>query len=545
MVTFLQIAGGVALLVYGVRLLRKGLDRLFGSRLAAWLQRVSRNRLRGAAIGMGVAAVAPSSTTIALLGTQMVRAGTIGFGNLWSIMLGAMVGLTVMIQLVAFNILDYASIIILLGVVLFQGSRRSILRGTGQSLLAVGLIFLGIGIIQSSTGDIGQNEDLVVILGILSRYPWGLAALAMVICVMLQSSTATLGLLLGLTGGGLIGLEEALPCVVGANVGVGVTFFIFGRHHPESRRLGIAMLLSKISTAVLIMFLRGYLDPVLEWFSPDGLGRQIANAHTGFSILMTVIWLPLLPVASSMIERIIPDAINGDNGPGKAKYLREDYVNTPALAFGQSTRELIRMAHLVRNMLGDFWVALEQRNMDLCNLISKADDDVDQLNHEIKTYLTRLAGEGYGSEESATVVAHLRYSGELETIGDIIDKNLSELVRKLIRTGGYFTDEGYADLKQAYAMVRENFEIADTAFSTRDSVLAEKLVRHKRRLGRLDTKLREQHFDRLRQGLSEAVETSSIHLDILTYLKSINSHITAVAYPMLDQAGKPHPVADE
>jgi len=545
MLVLLHIAGAVALIVYGVRQLRKGLDRLFGARLATWLARVSVNRFRGAGVGALVSVATPSSTTMALLGVQMVKAGSIRFENLWSIMLGATIGLTIMIQLIALNVQEEATLFILVGVVLYLRTRRNITRGIGQVLLALGLIFLAIWQIRLVTsGFDGDNQDFVQLVELLHKYPWGLAILAAILSVALQSSTAALGLLLGLTSGSLLSIDEALPCVVGVNVGVGITIFMFGYNHPDSRRLGLAMLVSKVSVAILLILFMDWLNPLLAWVSPDGIGRQIANAHTGFAVIMALLWLPLVPLIAPLIERVVPDKAD-EIDLASPIYLRDDYVLSPTMAFGQSMREITRMAELVRCMFEDFWKALSGRNLPLCRSISERDDVVDSLNQHIKDYLIQLGGEDYGRKEAATQVAHLRYAGELENIGDIIDKNLVELVRKRIRTRGVFSDEGFADLKQAYTMVMENYVIADTAFTTQNAELASTLIRHKHNVDRLDAKLRRRHFDRLQKGLAQSVETSAIHLDLLTYLKSINSHLTAVAYPILDQAELPHPAADE
>lgn len=542
MLEFLHIAGAVALVVYGVSQLRKGLDRLFGARLAVWLQRVSENRIQGAGLGALMAVVAPSSTTMALLGVQMVRTGSIRFDSLWSIFLGATVGLTIMVQLIAFNVHEHAAILVLVGVILYQGFRGNVTRGIGQSILALGLILIAIWQIREGAAAVKGNEDLGKLIDILRNYPWGLAALAAILSIALQSSTASLGLLLGLAAGNLLTMQEALPCVVGVNVGVGITMFMFGYSHPDSRRLGLAILISKLSVAILIILLMPWLNPILDWLTPS-LGRQIANAHTGFAVIMALIWIPIVPYVAPIIEKLIKDE-NNNNDPSKPLYLRDDYVNSPAVAFGQSLREITRMAEIVRTMFEDVWKSLSTNNLDLCDEIEKRDDIVDALNQEIKNYLTRLGGEDYGPKEAATQVAHLRYAGELETIGDIIDKNLVELVRKRIRTGAHFSTEGYADLTRAYKLVMENFIIADTAFTTQNADLAETLIRHKRHLANLDSELRQRHFMRLQKGLTQSVETSAIHLDILTYLKSINSHLTAVVYPILDQTGRPHPKAD-
>lgn len=535
MILLLHIAGGVALILYGVRLLRKGLDRLLGARLALWLRGLADNRFTGAAVGCGVAIVTPSSTSLAVLGADMVKDRTMRFDQLWGIMLGAAIGLTMMVQLIAFDVSDHAAILILIGVLCFQGFRANKPRGIGQAMLGLGLILLAMGVIRSAATSIRVSEDLTTLIELLQKYPWGLALLTAIITLLLQSSTATIGLVLGLSDGNVIGLDEALPCVVGVNVGLALTQIVAAHHSVEGRRLGLAMLMSRLSVAAIIISLLPYISPLLELF-PGGLGRQVANAHTGFAIIMVIIWVPVLPLVAPFVDRVIPER-KGEADPAHAMFLDRDFMSTPSLAFGQSLREIIRVAETVRSMLEDLWQALVERNDALCVHIKKRDDIVDALDRQIKTYLTELSGEEYGAKEAATQVAHLRYVGALETTADIIEKNLVPLVRKLIRTSGYFSQDGFEDLKAAHAFVMESFVIADTAFATQDTDLANSLLDRDRELEGMEREFREGHFDRLQQGLQQSVETSAIHLDILTYLKAIHAQLVMTAYPILEQNG--------
>jgi len=211
---------------------------------------------------------------------------------------------------------------------------------------------------------------------------------------------------------------------------------------------------------------------------------------------------------------------------------------SPALALGQATREILHMADHVRTMLRDAHRCFREGTDELCGQVQQHDDIVDMLNNEIKAYITKLSEQALNSDESRREVALLAFANELESIGDIIDKNLIELARKKLALRVDFSKDGWVELDGLFHKVLENLEIAVSAFASQDRALAEQLLRHKHHINEQERDLRNRHFKRLHAGLTESFETSAIHLDVLTNLKHINSHLTAVAYPILEARRK-------
>ena len=247
-------------------------------------------------------------------------------------------------------------------------------------------------------------------------------------------------------------------------------------------------------------------------------------------------FLPLLPWVAGVLEKLIPTAASANEKLG-AHYLDRASLESPALALGQATREILHMADHVRQMLRDARQALATGDSVLCAAIKQRDDAVDLLNNEIKAYIVKLAEQDRGgltNAESRREIALLGFANELESIGDIVEKNLIELVEKKIKLQVEFSDEGRTELDRFFQEVLANFEMAVAAFATQDRVLAEQLLQHKQQINAEELELRNRHFNRLRAGLTLTFETSAIHLDLLTYLKYINSHLTAVAYPILE-----------
>ncbi len=218
----------------------------------------------------------------------------------------------------------------------------------------------------------------------------------------------------------------------------------------------------------------------------------------------------------------------------EARYLNPAYLESPALALGQASQEIVRMAGILRLMLRDAKRAFEVVNDDLVEAVQKRDDVVDDLNNAIKQYVVKLSEQEFTAETSRREAALLAFSNELENVGDIIDKNLMELAKKKNALQVEFSEPGRVELEDYFDRVLENFEIAMAAFTSQDRVIAQKLLDHKHAINQSERELRTKHFQRLQAGLKESIETSAIHLDILTNLRSINSHLTAVAYPIIE-----------
>ncbi|MEM7626473.1 MAG: Na/Pi cotransporter family protein [Planctomycetota bacterium] len=540
MLLLLNIAGGVALILFGVRFLRKGLDRLVGERLGPLLQRCAGSRLRAFLAGLGVSVVAPSSTTMSALAVQTVRDGHLPARRVLALMLGADVGLTVMVLLIALRLDRFSSAFLAVGLVLFQFTRGRRSRGVGQILLSLGFIFLGISTISRAASSVSPQGDLLELLTLAARYPFLLAAIAAVIAIALQSSTATIGLAIGLAGaelGGLDPLALAVPIVVGANVGVGVTLLIIGAGGLDSRRLALGNLVCKTLVAVLVL---SFVGVVVEGVGrlPVSLDGKIALSHSGFNLLMAVLFLPIIGLVFRVVTAALPDRPAAEPTAFGPRYINNAHIDGLVLATGQSRQEVIRVSEIVRSMLDDLWQALLHRNAELAQSVQERDDQVDLLDREVKRYLARIAGEDADEATSVEVMSQLRYINELETIGDIIDKNLAELVVKRAEHEVWFSDEGWAELDGFYKKVAENMLIAETAFATRSPLLAQRLLRHKQALGEEARWLRDNHFKRLRQGQAQSFESSAVHLDILTHLKRINGCVTHVAYAIVQNDGR-------
>jgi phosphate:Na+ symporter len=527
---------GIALMLLGIRCLRRGSERFFGTRLRQLLHAATQNRWRALLAGIVISILTPSSTAVALLTVEAISGGFMSFQQVLALMLGANIGFTLTVQLLAFKFFIYNALFLVAGIPVYVFSKRIQWRGAGQALMGVGFLLLAIQLISSAVAPLKNEPDVVRIIEVLGNHPIWLMLFAVLLKIILQSATATIGVAIAMCTQGVLPVSAAVIVVIGANIGIGVTALIAGFARTDTRRMALGNLLFKLVGAAVCL---PFLPLLLRWLAPLSLvgathdSQLIANAHTLFNLALAGLFLPVLPWIAGGLARLIPERVT-DKAESEPRYLDSASLESPALALGQATRESLHMADHVRAMLCDTRQALATGDEALCAAVQKHDDIVDLLNNAIKTYITKLSEQSLTGDESCRQVALLTFANDLETIGDIIDKNLIDLVRKKIKLNVEFSPLGRAQLDGFFAEVLANFEIAVAAFASQDRVLAEQLLQLKRHVDAEEVELRNQHFDRLRAGLAVSFETSAVHLDLLTFLKHINSHLTAVAHPILE-----------
>ncbi len=534
--TILNIPAGVALILFGARFLRKGFDRLFGQNLVHWLQRMTAHRLRSFLAGISIATVAPSSTTLALVTVRMLRSGNLTADKMLAVFLGANIGMTVMVQMLAFKVANAFSIFLITGLFAFQFLKRDVFRGVGQCLLALGFIFLGIFVISETAASIPPEGAFGQILEILRDYPLVLLLSAAVIAFLLQSSTATIGLGIALVQGGLGGLDFLLPIVLGANLGVACTALLAGWPTLEGRRLGSANLLLKTLMAVVLFLL--FAEVVRLWAGTPGYApRQAANFHTAFNVMVALLGLPLVNPVYRFVEKVLlpaPAAEEAGLTAAKENFLDEAALESPSMALANATRQTLLMAEQVKLMLNNFWNCFRARNAALARRIQELDDEIDRMNNEIKSYLSRVSGESMGAKDSQLHQALLSFTSELEAIGDIIDRNLCHQVIKQESHGDSLSNEDVERLKAYYELIDRRFEMAINILASRDKSLAARLLHDKDAAKDLYIQQQKEHYAALNSDRPGSLDGSSYFLDMLNGLRRISGHLTSIGYHFVE-----------
>lgn len=538
----LHICGGVALLLWATRMVRTGIERAFGTALRNVLGYAARNRITAFGTGLGVAAALQSSTATALLAVALVSKGLLQTSPALALMLGADLGSTMVVQALSFDIAWLSPGLILTGVVLFLSTEGRRTRQLGRIIIGLGLMLLSLQLISMASAPLRDSPTLRTILAPLDNDPLLALLIAAVLTWLAHSSVAMVLLIMSFASIGLIPIHLALVLVLGANVGSGlipVALTMGGER--AARRIPLGNFLFRLGGALLALWL---VETTLQWFSTMGTdpARQIANFHTLFNLSMGLLFLPLTPLMARLTERLLPDIPDPVDPDGirftSPSHLDQELIDQPKQALGCATRETLRMAEVVETMLHNVMDMFEADSKKTVAQLAKMDDEIDSLNRDIKLYLTRLSRNQLSDDESQRCMEITAFTIKLEQIGDIIEKNLLELARKKIGKKLTFSEEGWRELNDMHARVVDNMRLAVNVFLTGDVDSARQLLEAKQRIGHLELDSSTRHLARLRDGQLASIETSAIHLDVLRDLKQINSHLTSVAYPILQQSGQ-------
>lgn len=289
---FINIVGGIVLILFGLRYLRKGFARMLGSDLVDWLQQFTTTGMKSFAGGVIAGTVMPSSTAMAFLSVQMTREGKVAFANVLAVLLGAQVGITVLVQVLSFNLQPFATVLLACGGLFHMYFSDQKIKGSGQVLLAMAFLFLGMGIISAAAKSIGADPGIAELFSVLAKFPLLLCIGAIILTMVIQSSTASIAVALGLAVSGHVTLPMLLIWVLGTNIGMCLTVLVAGWSRIEGRRLGFAILMIKLPLAAAAFIAVRHI-PLEIWNEVPGTHfQQGAWAHTLFNLL-AIIGLPL------------------------------------------------------------------------------------------------------------------------------------------------------------------------------------------------------------------------------------------------------------
>ena len=495
----LELFGGMALLLYGIRLSGDSLQRAAGTRLRQLLTGITHNRLVAVASGAVATGIIQSSAATTLMLIGFVSAGLMTFRQTLGVILGADIGTTLTVQLIAFKVTEWSLLLVGAGFLTGHLARRPVVRDVGQAMLGLGLMFLGLKVILDGGAALAANPLAVEVLRATGGSPIVALLVAAGFSALITSSAATIGLALALASYGLLPLSGAVAIVLGANIGTCATALAAAvGATAEAKRVAAAHIAFKLLGAALVFPLIGPFGALVAATSGDP-ARQIANAHTVFNLGISLVFLPFTPLAARAIEALVPDDPTAET-PFRTRYLDERALDQPSLAFGQATRESLRMADVVQAMLRDVIAVFARDDQALLEEVEKRDDQVDYLEREIKLFLARVGRDAVGAELSRKEIGLISFIGNLENIGDIIDKNLMELARKKLYQGRRFSEAGWAEIIEFHGLVQKNLERGIAAFAANDRVLAQEVL--EQRPDRKSTRLNSSHIQKSRMPSS-------------------------------------------
>jgi phosphate:Na+ symporter len=531
----LNLLGGVALLVWATQMVRKGVLRAFGANLRHAIGRATSGRLKACGTGLGVATALQSSSATGLLVVAFAERGLIALVPALAVMLGADIGSTLVVQALSFKSTLLVPGLLILGVATALATRSSLWQQIGRIVIGLALMILSLSLIVAASQPLRENELFTLVMERLGGDPVLALAMGALLTWVAHSSVAVILFVISLAGAGAVGLPLALALVLGANVGSGlIPLGLAVRSPAPAKRVLLGNLAFRIVGAGLGLVALSFADGLAEALGTDS-ARAIANAHTGFNVLLAAVFLPLVGPIAGALERFVRDAENPSDK--RVNHLDESVLDRPALALANATREVMRLADTVELMLQESILTFREGDENRRIGISRLDDEVDRLQEAIKLYLARLTRQPLDEEDTKRCFDLILFTTNLEHVGDIIDRGLLGLAAKRQRHGVTFSDAGWAEIATLHQRVLEQMRLAVTVFVTRDLALAKELMAEKDRIRALEREATESHFQRLREGTVASIETSALHLDILRDLKRVAAHLTAVAHPILEAHG--------
>ncbi len=534
---FVTFLGSVALLLWGVRMVRTGMTRAFGTALRRIVATQSRNRFTAFLAGIGVTGILQSSTATALLLASFAARGLIALPIALAVMLGADVGSALAAQVFSFNIKWLWTVLIALGVLVFMSSDADKARGIGRIALGLGFMLLALTHMTAAAAPLRDSPTFRSLLTGLAGEPLLGFLVATAIAWLVHSSLSIVLLVMALAAAQALPVPLALALVLGANVGGAIAPFLsLAGSPPSARRVPLGNMIMRAAVALPALFLLAPIASLLAGIEADP-GRITINFHTAYNIVVAAVFLGLTALVATLTTRIFPDKPETAES-GAPKHLDPNVVDTPSEALACAMRETLHMGDRVADMLRQALVVFEKSDPRLVKDVEKSDNVVDNLHEAIKLYMVKVSKAEMTDEESRRYVEIITFTTNLEHVGDIIDKNLMELATKKIKNRYTFSSEGLDEIRRFHARVMDNMRLAFNVFATRDVALARRLLAEKATTRTAELAAADSHFGRLREGRPESIETSAIHLDVMRDLKRINGHLASVAYPILEVAGE-------
>jgi phosphate:Na+ symporter len=540
-VILLDLMGGVALLLWGLHMVRSGIVRAFGSNLRRFLGRALPNRFLACGAGICATALLQSSTATGLMTASFVSDGSVELVPALAIMLGANIGTTLIVQLLSFNVTAVAPVLFLAGVTAFKRGGSARMRDLGRVAIGLGLMFLSLHILLDTLVPAENAPVVRTLLSAITSDPFLCLVVAAVLAWAAHSSVTVVLLVMSLAYSSFITPVAAVALVLGANLGSAINPLLEGSHgdNPASRRLPLGNLLNRLVGCALVLPFLGPITEALAQLEPNP-SRMAADFHTAFNVFLALVFILPLDGLAALLTRWLPERV-APSDLSTPLYLDQAALATPSVALVCAARETLHIGDIVETMLRQSMVALLTDSRELIADICRMDDAVDRLDEAVKLYVTKLTRESLGERDAQRAMEIISFSINLEHVGDIIDKNLMELASKKIKRNVSFSKEGTAELVAFHQEVLDNLKLGFSAFMSGDVTVARKLITEKSELRAAEFAAADSHLARLREGRPESLESSSLHLDILRDLKRIHSHICSAAYPVLERLGELQP----
>ena len=533
----LNIAGAAALLIWAVRLVRTGVERGFAVPLRFWLRHSAKNRLLAAATGMGAAVFLQSSTAVAILVSNFVAKGGLATAVGLAILLGSDVGSAVVTQLLMVRQPFLIPLLLLVGVSVFLRGEGGNTRQIGRILIGLALIFVSLDMIRAATGPMVANPATQTVMAYLARDLLAAFVLGAAFAWVVHSSVAAVLLFVTLAGQGVLPPSAAAAMILGANLGGAMIAYVLTLSAPlAARRMIVANLALRGGGAVLATFLVAALPEVLDTLGATP-ARQAINLHLVFNLALAIVALPFVGPLTRVLTRLMREKPADDSIGATVSALDPAALDRPQRGLDCAARELLGMGQKIEHMLIAAEPLYDQWNQPVADWICNQDMLIKKMHLDVKLYLAQLGKKGLDEDLGTRSMDLSSISSSLDSASDAIARVMLELAKGLDAQKLQFSPKGREEIGDFSDRVQSNVQLALNVMMNQNPAEARDLVAAKEKVRKVEQKLQRNHIGRLRDGLTESIETSNIHQETLRALKQVNTAFSMVGYPILLKSG--------
>ena len=541
LVLLINLAGAAVLLLWAVRMVRTGVEKINGGVMRRMVRRATSGRIRAAAIGALVAMLLQSSTAVALLSASFASAGVISVTQGLSLLLGADLGSAIVVQVLSFDLSWLMPLLLLIGGSLYLSGKRRVVFQAGQIILGIALVLLSLQLMAQATAPLRESEFLPLVVTYLREDMIASFLFGLLLTWMLHSSVASVLLIALLVTQSVIPLEVCIAFMLGSNLGSGFIAVGLARNQDAiGRRVPMANLLCRAFGAVACLLLLRHYGVPSSVLSSDNPGGVIVLGHVLFNFLLLLLFLPLAHIVERLSSKIVAEpVVASDNGFNfnRVSALDRGVLHLPRLALASATRELLRMSDIVELMVRPAMEYYDSYDGQRASNLRDLDLELNKAHSSIKLYLAELSDSEMSTEDINQSVELSNFAISLEAAGDIVSKSMLDLAKRKHDNKLAFSDAGREELVKLHAQVLANMQLALNVLVSGDRISARQLVEEKERLRDQERKSNVRHLRRLREGAVDSIESSTIHVDTARALRQINSLFASIAYPILSQTG--------
>jgi phosphate:Na+ symporter len=531
----IEILGSIALLLWGLRMVRTGVMRSYGNNLKRLARRSEGKALPAFASGLLVAAFLQSSTAAILISASFAGQGLISIGTAFITMLGADVGTSVAVLIASQKFTTVAPFLLALGVFGFIGSKINKWQNVFRAISGLGLILFALSLIATTAGGLSELKQFTALLRIFENQPVFFVLLALILTYLSYSSLAIVLLSVSFLATGVIGLNEGLYLVLGANLGSGLLPLI---SNWKASVLELTPVLANLIIRVICIvafypFVNFVAILALKFISIELLP---AIYHLSLNLIVAFIGIIFSKNIITLAEKLFSN--REEQKLAYPRFLELKNFSMPAISLASAKREALHMAEISQKMVVSSLAVLRDNNVTLRHEIIKNEDIVDNLFDSIKLYIARILQEELTPTETQKALNILNFTTNMEHIGDIVNNSLMDISGKKIDKHIQFSKEGLSEIISIHEVVCSNYDLAINTFVSDDCELAKVLYEKKQELHKLEKRSVSKHLQRIGKGIADSLETSSMHIDVIRDYKRVNSLLSSVAYPILIASGE-------